>query len=93
MYKAANATRRLAPPRFTLSCGFEEVLLPTFVRQHYTHLLPSASPPLVWRVWGLTEKALRENVSTAVIFGKRLLANLHQHANLFGLKIPKLRHY
>ena len=33
------------------SCALEELLLPTFVWQHYAHLLPTASPPVVLRAW------------------------------------------
>ena len=34
------------------SCGFVEFLLPTFVWQHYAHLISHSSPPTVRRCWG-----------------------------------------
>jgi hypothetical protein len=46
------------------SCGFVELLLPTFVWQHFSHLVASSSPPLVLRFWGALKHAT--NLSAGV---------------------------
>jgi hypothetical protein len=99
MYQHANATRNARYNGVYMGgCDFEEHLLPTFVWQHYGHLLPAASPPIIARLWISVNNALaysganrtaNRSASNMAAFGWHLLSHPQQYGHIFGLKAPK----
>ena len=57
------------------SCGFVEYLLPTFVWQHYAHLIPHSSPPTVLRYWGALGAISNLSESLRFTAGTRIAAS------------------
>ena len=74
------------------SCDLEESLLPTFAWQHYSHLIPDASPPMSLRLWinyAHSIALIDKSGSHFAAFGRHLLANQEHYGHIFGLKAPR----
>ena len=70
------------------SCNLEELLLPTFIWQHYPRLISRAAPPLILRVWAdLNNMRLVEDNLFAQV-ACHLKASPAGFSHFFGVKVP-----
>tara|TARA_B110000046_G_scaffold31276_2_gene33150 strand:- start:567 stop:1658 length:1092 start_codon:yes stop_codon:yes gene_type:complete len=94
MFKEASSTQAINYSGYMGSCQFDENLLPTFVWQHYSHLIPKSSPPVVVLLWISVGNSLKTNQSAGLVkshvadFGEHLLAHPEKYGHVFGLKAP-----
>jgi hypothetical protein len=68
------------------SCCLEEWLLPTYVWQTYPHLLPTAAPPTIVRVW--TDVNKPDGAANLTRTACRLLSPPRGLRHLYGIKVP-----
>lgn len=71
------------------ACAFEEILLPTFARQHYAHLVPSAAPSVVLRLWLDLHAVARLNRSASLNALAKAVQSSRSFGHFFGLKVPR----
>ena len=92
MYRSANLTAEAESPLG--GCQFDEFLLPTFARQHYAHLVPTSSPPLILVMWICANCAgAGASNATANTDLQKLYRHMRHHCaaygHVFGFKAAK----
>ena len=87
LYAARGA--RIRPSAIRGACAFEEVLLPTFARQHYPQLLPRAAPPTAWRLWLSLQDVHKHGAERQLwALADEIRRNPADFAGVFSFKVP-----